>query len=64
MEARDVFSRSTPSMTKRAGSMNNYENIIIKIDENNVTAICPECGVNEYWEHVMLCKNNKENRRY
>ena len=45
MEARDAFSRSTPSMIKCAAGMNHYGNRIRIID--NMAVVCPVCGADE-----------------
>ena len=56
IEARDVFSSGVPSMIKCAVGINHCGNRINKIDKSNTRTVLPECGSDEYCEHVMLCK--------
>ena len=58
-EARNEFSSSTPSMINFEAGINHYRNRIKKIVESNAAVVCLRCGVNEDWEHVILCKKNK-----
>ena len=58
-EARDALSSSITSMIKCSTCMKNYGERIKKINKNIKTAVCPVHSVDEYLEHVILCKKRK-----
>ena len=62
MEARDVFSRSTPGVIKCTVGINHYRNRTRKIDKINKKVLFIARGEYEFWEHVVLCQKIKENR--
>ena len=59
IEARNVFTRCTPSMIKCVAGINHYGKRIRTIDKENVTAEYTVCVENEYWKHAVLCANKK-----
>ena len=52
----------TSSMIKYIAGMNLYGDIIKRIDKRNKTAVCPTYGEKEYWDHVLMCEQNKNKR--
>ena len=49
-------------MIKYIAGMNLYGDIIKRIDKRNKTAVCPTYGEKEYWDHVLMCEQNKNKR--
>ena len=49
-------------MIKCIALINPYGERIKRIDNGNKTAACPVCGEKEYWDHVLLCEQNKIER--
>ena len=49
-------------MMKCSEVKNDHGNRIKKADKSDTTVVCPSCGADEDWEHVMLCEKSEENR--
>ena len=63
IDARNVFTSYAPSMIKCILGLNQHGERIKCINMINKTAVCPLCGKIEYLNRILLCKNNRNNRR-